>query len=682
MASQEPVAPIAERVPKIETVHGEVCTDDYSWLRQKSDPKVAAYLRAENAYTDAVLAPTVQLQELLYEEILSHIEQSDEEVPSLYRDWLYYSRTEEGKQYPIYCRKQNSQGASEEITLDLNEMSKSVPFLSVAAYEVNDAGDILAYSTDTTGFREYKTQFKNLTSGEILPDTMERTGSVAWAADNKTVFYTVEDHAKRDYRVYKHRLGSDPASDELIYEETDELFRVGVSRTKSGGYLVITSASFTASEVRYLAAETPDKEWRLVSPRRSMHEYYVEHHGDHFVILTNDKGKNFRVVTAPLNDPVESEWKQLVPHRTEVMVESVLCFRDHLVLYEREGGLEHLRVFQASSSWDTGVRLEFPEPAYTLSPVSNNDFEAGFLRLNYQSMVTPPSTIDYDMNTHTPNLRKQVHVPGGFDPANYESFRVFAPAADGEQIPVAIVRLKGTQSGAPTLLSAYGAYGISSPARFSSAVLALLDRGVVFAVAQIRGGGDLGKRWHDEGRMMNKRNTFTDFIAASQYLISAGYSDPTKLNITGGSAGGLLMGAVTNMRPDLFNAVISLVPFVDVINTMLDESLPLTVGEFEEWGNPKIKSNYDYMRSYCPYSNLEAKAYPAILVKTSFNDSQVMYWEPAKYVAKLRTLKTDSRPLLLKTNMDGGHGGSSGRYDRIKEIALNYAFLLQQCGLT
>jgi oligopeptidase B len=670
------------RIPATSTLHGDLREDDYAWLRDKGDPRVAEYLNAENTYVDAALNHTKPLQVELYNEILSHIEQTDEEAPYPYRGYLYYTRTQEGMQYPIYCRKLRSIEAAEEVTLDLNKMAVGVDFLSIGAYDISDDGDLVAFSTDTTGFREYTLQFKNLKSGELLPDRIEKTVAVAWASDNRSVFYTVEDHAKRAYRVYRHTLGS--ATDVLIYEETDEMFRIHVNRSRSSEYLFITSQSLTATEVRYITASSPDADWKLVCRRSKMHEYYLDHHADSFYILTNSTGINFRIVTAPVQNPAIETWVEIVPHRPDVMLESALCFRSHLALHEREDGLPHIRIFSLTDDNQSSFRIGFPEPAYTVSPTANHEFDTDTIRYGYQSMVTPPSTFDFDMKQRTAKLVKQTRVPGGFDSNNYEARRVFATAPDDARVPISLVRRKGVvQDGsAPLFLYGYGSYGLSMPAGFSSSILALLDRGFVYAIAHIRGGGELGKAWHDSGRMFNKKNTFSDFIASAEMLVTEGYADASKVVISGGSAGGLLMGAVVNMRPDLFRAVISKVPFVDVINTMLDETLPLTVGEFEEWGNPKVKKEYDYIKSYCPYTNLEELSYPAMLVKTSFNDSQVMYWEPAKYVARLRTLKTDSHPLLLKTNMAGGHGGSSGRYDRIHEIALDYAFILDQLGNT
>ncbi len=677
LASPQP--PVAKRMPKVDVYHGDRREDDYFWLREKSNPEVAAYLEAENAYTNAVMAPTQALQEKLYQEMLSHIKQTDADVPYRYGDYFYYQRTEEGKQYRIYCRKHGSLDAPEEITLDLNALAEGQSFLSLGSYEISDDGHLLAYRLDYTGFRQYTLQVKDLRIGETLPDRIEKTDAVTWAADNTTLFYIVEDSAKRPYRLYRHRLG-DP-EDTLLYEETDEMFALGVGRSRSKQYLFLTSASHTTSEVRYLPADEPEGDWRRVVAREPKHEYYLDHHGDLFYIRTNSGGENFRLVTAPVTNPARQMWQEVVPHRPDVMLEGVACFANHYVLTEQEQGLPHLRV----TALRTGNvhRISFPEPAYSVFLTANREWETTTLRYSYQSLVTPTSIFDYDMDTRATTLRKRTEVPGGFDRDDYVSERLYAMASDGVQIPISLVYRKGLQKDGqnPLYLSAYGSYGFPTHVTFDSKRLSLLDRGVVVAVAHIRGGGEMGKAWHNAGRMLHKRNTFTDFIAVAEFLLTQKYGAQNRLVISGGSAGGLLMGAVTNMRPDLFRAVISYVPFVDVINTMMDASLPLTVGEYEEWGNPNKLEEYAYMKTYCPYTNLEQKAFPALLVKTSFNDSQVMYWEPAKYVARLRTLKTDAHPLLLKTNMAAGHGGASGRYDQLRETAFDYAFLLWQVGI-
>ena len=687
--------PIARREPVEHVLHGDRRVDHYAWLRHKENPEVIAYLNAENAYTDAILRPTEPLQEKLYQEMLGRILQTDLSVPFRLRGYLYYTRTEEGKQYAFHCRRRGTDGAEEELLLDLNQLVEGHSFLGLGSFEVSEDNHLLAYSTDTTGFRQYALQIKDLRTGATLPERFERVTSVAWASDNRTLFYTVEDETtKRSHRLYRHVLGfAEP--DRLLYEETDERFRIEVERTRSGGFLLLSIASHTTSEVRYLRADQPTDEFRLIAPREDIHEYYADHHpgsapnatGGLFYIRTNSSGRTFRLMAVPVGDPRREFWREVIPNRPEVMLSAAEAFQTHLVLFEREGGLPYIRIVDLTADAPNALaashRIEFEEPAYNASIGENPEFGATHLRFQYESFVTPRSVFDYDVRTRERVLRKQQPVLGGYDPAKYVSERLHATGSDGTRVPLSIVYRRDTprDRSAPLLLYGYGSYGISAPVNFSSNRLSLLDRGVIYAVAHVRGGGELGKPWHDAGRMRQKRNTFTDFIAAAEHLIAQRYTTPQKLVMEGGSAGGLLMGAVTNMRPELFRMVITHVPFVDVLNTMLDASLPLTVGEYEEWGNPQIAKDYFYMKSYCPYTNLERKAYPAILAKTGLNDSQVMYWEPAKYVAKLRTLKTDPNPLLLKINMGAGHGGASGRYDYLREIALDYAFLLTQLGI-
>jgi oligopeptidase B len=674
-----PIPPIAEKNPKADMIHGDKRVDNYFWLREKANPKVVEYLQAENAYAEQMLAPTKPLQEKLYQEMLGRIKQTDLSVPYRDGEYFYYSRTEQGKQYSIYCRKKGSLEAPEEITLDLNELAKGHKFMGLGAYQVSDDGNLLAYSLDSTGFRQYTLYIKDLRSGQLLPDKVDKTVSVVWAGDNKTLFYSTEDHAKRPYRLYRHTLGA--SSDELIYEEKDELFRFYTGRSRSKNYIFMFINSLTTSEVRYLSANQPNSEWKIVAPRQQDREYEVDHHGDLFYLLVNDTGRNFRLVSAPISDPSPQNWKELIPHRSDVMLTGMDFFANHYVIYERKNGLPEIRITDFRSGQSHNIA--FPEPVYSAFASTNREWNTNKLRYSYQSLVTPSSIFDYDMDTRTSTLQKQTEVLGGYEAKQYASERLYAMAKDGARIPISLVYKKDFKRDgkAPMLLGGYGSYGASSNVGFSSNRLSLLDRGFVVAIAHIRGGGEMGKAWHDQGRMLHKMNTFTDFIAAGEFLIAQKYTAKDRLVIEGGSAGGLLMGAVTNLRPDLFKAVVSHVPFVDVINTMLDASLPLTVQEYEEWGNPNKKEEYDYMKQYCPYTNLAAKTYPAILVKTSFNDSQVMYWEPAKYVAKLRSLKTDKNPLLFVTNMGAGHGGSSGRYDRLREIALDYAFMLQQVGI-
>jgi len=679
-AMTPPEPPKAKKVPKVTELHGERLVDNYYWLREKGRAEVIAHLEAENAYTGAVMRQSESLQKALYDEMLRRIKQTDTSAPVRDHGFYYYSRTTEGQQYPIYCRRRGSLDAPEEITLDLNELARGEKFMALGAYSVSDDGRLLAYSTDNTGFRQYKLRVKDLTTGEILPELVERVTSVAWAADTKTIFYTVEDDTKRSYRLYRHPLG-DGSRDELVYEEKDELFRIDVHRTRSREFLLLDIDSHTTSEVRYLRAWQPGGEWKVLSPREHEHEYSVEHHGGEFYIRTNSSGRNFSLVSVPVEDPRRENWKEIIPHRQSVMLESMGFFANHYVLAERENGLQHLRV--TSLSTGASHRIDFPEPAYAAYPGANPEFDTTTFRFNYESMVTPPSVFDYDVEKRERKLVKQTEVLGGYDSQRYLSERLHARAVDGTRIPISIVYRKGLKrdGSAPLLLYGYGSYGFPLAPTFSSNRLSLLDRGVVFAIAHIRGGGEMGKVWHDQGRMMHKKNTFTDFISAAEYLIAEKFTSKPRLVIEGGSAGGLLVGAVTNMRPDLFHAVVALVPFVDVVNTMLDTSLPLTVGEFEEWGNPHKKAEYDYIRGYSPYDNVERKAYPTILVRTSLNDSQVMYWEPAKYVAKLREMKTDRNLLLFRINMSAGHGGSSGRYDALKDTAFDYAFILGQLGI-
>jgi oligopeptidase B len=673
--------PRAERVAHVTSVHGEQRVDHYHWLRNKDDAVVRAHLEGENAYTQAVMAHTAQFRETLYREMLARIQETDMDVPYREGAYEYYSRTEKGKDYPILCRRQ-VRAPAEEITLDLNALAQGHEFFALGAYDVSLDARLLAFSTDLTGFREYTLQVKDLASGELLPLRIEKARSVTWANDSRTLFYVLEDDAKRAYRLYRHVLGT--TAHELLFEETDARFSIGISQSRSRAWLFLTSHSATTSEVRYLSADRPLDALALAVPRRHEHEYYLDHHpahgGDRFWIVTNDRGRNFRLVTAPVADPREANWSELIGHREDVMLEGVDLFVRHCVLHERAGGFPRLRVMHLA---DGAIHaIEVPETASSVHGGANAEFDTDVYRFVYESLVTPDSVFDYDMNTRSRTLLKQRPVLGGYDPAQYGSEVTYADAADGTRVPVSLVyrrdqRAAGAQ---PMLLTGYGAYGFPYDVHFGSTRLSLLDRGVIVATAHIRGGGELGKRWHDEGRMLAKKNTFNDFIAAAEHLIARGYTSPGQLVIEGGSAGGLLMGAVTNLRPELFKAVVADVPFVDVINTMLDSSLPLTTGEYEEWGNPEERAYYDYMLSYSPYDNIQPRAYPAMLVETSLNDSQVMYWEPAKYVAKLRAVKTDSNPLLLKINMEAGHGGASGRYDYLREIAFTYAFILWQLG--
>jgi oligopeptidase B len=671
---------MAEKKSKTTNIHGETLVDDYFWLREKTNPAVLAHLKAEDAYAEELMKPTAPLQEKLYNEMLSHIKQTDVAVPYRWGDYFYYTRTEEGKQYPIFCRKHGSTDAPEEVVIDENELAKGQKFMSIGLFAPSDDGNLLAYSTDNTGYRQYTLQIKDLRTGKLLPDTAERVNYLAWATDNKTVFYVTEDAVtKRSDKFFRHVLGTDKT--DLLYDEKDELFDIGAFRSRDKAVVFLNSASKTSTDVRYLPANDPTASLKLILARQPEHEYDVDHRGDLFYIRTNKGAKNFRIVTAPVSDPSEKNWKEFVEHRPAVKVEGIDLFADYAVLSEWENGLQQLEVLNFKTNKRN--RIQFPEPVYSAGLSGNREFNTSVVRYEYDSLVTPLSTFDYDMNTGKSTLLKQTEVPGGFDRTNYKAERVFATAADGTKIPISVVYRKGVKldGSAPMLLYGYGSYGISIPPTFSSRRLSMLDRGVVYAIAHIRGGGELGEEWRQAGRMMNKLNTFTDFIASAEALVKMKYTSSDRLVIEGGSAGGLLMGAVSNMRPDLFKAVVSHVPFVDVLNTMLDASLPLTTSEYIEWGNPNEKPAFEYMKQYSPYDNVAKKNYPAMLVKVSLNDSQVPYWEGTKLVAKLRAMKTDNNPLLLKVNFGAGHGGASGRYDALRETAFDYAFMLWQMGI-
>jgi oligopeptidase B len=686
--------PIARIEHKETLLHGAVLVDDYAWLRDKENPEVTAYLEAENAYADAIMKPLSGLREELYQEMLSHMKQTDVSVPFRDGDWWYYTRTEEGLQYPIHCRTHGSPNATEDtpqqVILDGNQLAVGHAFFAIGATDISSDGRWLAYTTDTTGFRQYTLHVKDLETGETLAYEVERVGSVTWAADSKTLFYTVEDEEqKRQFQLFRHCVGQ-TTKDVLVYQEDDERFNVGAGRTRDGKYIVMESASHITSESWVLAADQPEGQFTLISPREDEHEYSIDHRNGLWFIRTNDRGRNFRLVTAPVATPGREHWVERIPHRDGVVIEEIDLFADFFVACEREGGLPRLRLWRfdgagAESGAEAAAagEISFPEPAYDAHPHVNRVFDTPNFRYGYQSLVTPASVFEYEVANGASTLLKQFEVPGGFDRTLYASERVHAIAADGVEVPVSLVYRKDKRELGrnPLYVYGYGSYGYSLPLGFSSNRLSLLDRGVVMAYAHIRGGGDLGEPWHDAGKMLVKRNTFTDFVACVEHLTAAGFGDPARVAIEGGSAGGLLMGAVVNLKPEIFRAVLSHVPFVDVMNTMLDASLPLTVPEYEEWGNPNEAAAFAYMLSYSPYDNLKAASYPAMLVKTSLNDSQVMYWEPAKYVAKLRTLKTDDHALLLVTNMEAGHGGASGRYDYLKEIALDYAFLLRELEL-
>ena len=686
IAQQAPVPPVASCIEHKVVWHGETIVDPYFWLREKSNPEVARYLEAENAYTENMTKDLKPLQEALYKEMLGRIKQTDLSVPVRRGKFYYYSRTEEGKQYPIYCRKEAAADGSfnpkagEFIMLDQNEMAKGLPFLSIGATSVSDDDHLLAYATDTTGFRQYVLHVKDLRTGQVLPDAAERVTSGEWAADNKTIFFTTEDKVtKRSNQLWRLVLGGKP---ELLFEEKDELYDIGIGRTKDKKYLLLETRSTDTWETSYLDASAPGGVFKVVLPREKGHKYNLEHRDGLFYIRTNKGAKNFRAVTAPVSDPGPGNWKRFLPHNPETLLDDLEVFKDYAVAHQKSKGLNRFRVLSfRSGSWH---EVTFPEAVYSAFGGDTPEFDTRMFRMNYQSLITPSSVYDYDLETRKRTLLKQEEVLGGYDSARYSTERLWATARDGVKVPISIVYRKGFRRDgtAPLWLYGYGSYGFGTAATFSSDRLALLDRGLAFAIAHIRGGDEMGEAWHDDGMLMKKKNTFTDFTDCAAYLVAEKWTAKDRLLIEGGSAGGLLMGAVTNMRPDLFKAVHSAVPFVDVMNTMMDASLPLTVGEYLEWGNPNEKAAYDYMKSYSPYDNLERKDYPAILVTTSFNDSQVMYWEPAKYVAKFRTLKTDKNALLLKCKMEpAGHGGASGRYDRLKDTAFEYAWMLKQVGI-
>jgi len=682
LGQTNPTPPVAPREDHREMRHGATVVDDYFWLREKSNPKVVAYLEAENAYTTTMTKGLQPFEDALYKELLGRVKQTDLSVPTPRRGYFYYSRTEEGKQYPIQCRRKGTMQAPEEVLLDPNELGKAHQFVGVGAFVVSDDQNLLAYTVDFTGFRQYALQVKDLRTGQTLPDSTERVTSVEWAADNKTLFLVTEDAVtKRSDKLWRHVLGS--AQFDELYNEKDELYDIGIGKTRDMKFLALQIEAKDTSEVRYISADRPTEPFKLLLARQKGQRYYLDHREGLFYIRTNQPGHNFAVVTAPVSDPSPKNWKPFIAHRDGVRIQDIDLFRDFAVSVEKSDALNQLRVYNfKTKAWKS---IPFPEPVYSAFPGGTPDWESSTYRYNYQSFITPSSTFDYDVRTGESTLLKQQEVLGGYDPKQYASERLWATARDGVKVPISIVYKKGfARDGSGALfLYGYGSYGFGTPATYSSNRVSLLDRGMAYAIAHIRGGDEMGEQWREDGMLMKKKNTFQDFIDCAEYLIDQKWTTNDRLVIEGGSAGGLLMGAVVNMRPDLFKAVHAAVPFVDVMNTMMDASLPLTVGEYLEWGNPNEKAAYDYMKTYSPYDNLEKRAYPAILVTTSFNDSQVMYWEPAKYVARLRALKTDANPLLLKIKMEpAGHGGASGRYDRLHDTAFEYAWLLTQVGIT
>jgi oligopeptidase B len=677
-------APVARVVPHEETRFGTKVVDNYYWLREKSNPEVIKYLEQENAYTAAMTRDLKPFEDALYNEMLSHVKQTDLDVPVRRGDYFYYSRTQEGKQYPIHCRKKGSmEGNKEEILLDLNELAQGKKFVGLGAFVVSDDQNLLAYTLDYTGYRQYTLHVKDLRTGATLPDAIDRVDSVAWAGDNRTLFLTTEDEiTKRVNRAWRHTIGQKDV--DPLYEEKDDAFELNVDKTRDKKYVLLGASSTDTSDVRYLRADQPQGAFTLFLPREKGQRYFVDHREDLFYIRSNKGATNFQVFTALVDDPNPKNWNVFIAHDKDVLVENIELFRNFAVEVERSQALNRLRVFDFKSrKWSA---IAFPEPLYSVFPGDTPEFTSTTYRYRYQSLVTPQSVFDYDTETGKSILRKQQEVPGGYDPSQYVSERQWVTVRDGVKVPLSIVYKKGFQRDGtrPLLLNGYGAYGIAMPATFSASRLVLLDRGVAFVMAHIRGGTDLGEQWHDNGKLMHKRNTFNDFIDCAEYLIREKWTSSEHLLIEGGSAGGLLMGAVVNMRPDLFRAVHLAVPFVDVMNDMFDPSLPLTTTDYPEWGNPtNDKGVYDYIRSYSPYDNLHPAAYPAMLVTESLNDSQVVYWEAPKFVAKARSLNTDKNPILLKMKMDpAGHGGASGRYDQLRDRAFECAWLLSQVDIT
>ena len=680
--------PIARKIPKQFALHGDVRTDDYYWMRDREDPRVVEYLEAENAYTDAVMEPAKPLEEKIYDEILGRIRQTDLSVPVRDGTFFYYTRTEEGKQYPIWCRKRNSLDAPEEVLLDGNLLAEGLEYFSLGGLDLSEDHNLLAYSVDNDGSERFTIHVKNLTTGELLEDTIPNTSfGLNWAGDNLTLFYSTFDETHRPDKVHRHVLGTDVDEDEIVFTEADPQFTFEVHRTLSKRFLIIDSVNASrTSETHFLDAYYPEQPFRVVEPRRDGIEYYVTHHhsaaaGDRFLIRTNEGAPLFQLMSVPVDDPSRKNWSELVAERPEITLDSVDAFARFLVLETRERGLPRLQVCDLETQTDHYI--EFPEPAYTVQPEGNREYDTTTLRFVYTSLITPASVFDYDMVTQSRELKKQTEVLGGYDPESYQSERVMATTTDGKQVPISMVYRAGLQRNGqnPTMLYAYGSYGLNSDPVFSHSVLSLLDRGFIYAIAHIRGGAEYGRSWFEEGRMLHKRNTFSDFISCGEHLIRENYTSAARMAAMGGSAGGLLMGAVSNMRPDLVRSIVARVPFVDVVTTMLDPTIPLTTGEYDQWGNPEQQIYYDYMKSYSPYDNVTAQAYPNLLITTGLNDPRVAFWEPAKWTAKLRAIKTDNNLLLLKTNLGAGHGGPSGRYEQIRETAFIYSFLLFTMGI-
>lgn len=682
--------PIARRVPHVLSEHGDERTDDWYWLRDRDDPEVIAYLEAENAYSDAMLAPLTPLRDRIFDEIKARVQEDDESAPVAEGAWEYTSRTSEGSQYATHCRRPRGAGPdAARVVLDENVLSADGEYFALGGFEVTPDHSVLAYSVDFNGGERYTLRFRDLTTGADLPDVVDNvTYGLAWADDGRTCFYIRPDDAMRPNEVWRHALGTPAADDVLVLREDDERFYLGVERTRSGRFVLLDASSKLTSEVWFIPTDAPESEPRVIAPRDHGHEYAVEHHwseerGDRFLIITNQGGsaRNFELVAAPCVDPARQYWTPIVPHRDDVKLDAVNAFAEHFVLSERAHGLERLRVMHVESG--EMHELELPDPVYSVWVGPTPEFETSTLRYGYTSLVAPVTDVDYDMNTRAAKVVKTQPVLGGYDPGHYESARLWATASDGTQIPISVVHRRDTplDGTAPALLYGYGSYEISTDPSFRASRLSLLDRGFVFAIAHIRGGGEMGREWYEAGRLEHKMNTFTDFIACAEHLVAHGYTSPARLAARGGSAGGLLMGAIANLRPDLFAAIVAEVPFVDVVTTMLDPSLPLTITEWEEWGDPREADAYARMKAYSPYDNVRAAAYPALLVTTGLNDPRVQYWEPAKWVAKLRVLSTSNTPMYLRTEMGAGHGGPSGRYDAWRDEAIVLAFVCAAVGV-
>jgi len=684
MHSQIPQPPRPAKKPYKMEIHGHVRVDDYYWMNERDSKEVIDYLNAENAYTNAVLKHTKDFQETLFNEMVGRIKQTDLSVPYRLRGYYYYSRYDEGKEYPIYCRKKGSLDAAEEVMLDVNKLAEGHSYCDVVGLTVSPDNNLLAYGVDFVSRRKYTLYIKNLLTGEVMEKTVENTdGSYVWANDNKTLFYDIKDEVTlRSFKIRRHILGTPASADTDVYEENDETFSCSVYKSKSEEYIFIGSYSTLTSEIRFIKASEPWGEFKILQPRERDHLYSAEHFKDHFYINTNWNAKNFRLMKTPIIQTGKENWVEVIPHRKDVLIDGFEIFKQYLVLEERQNGLNQLHV----KSWDGKVDylIDFTEPTYSVALNVNMDFDTEVLRYSYTSLITPHSVYDFNMRTRHKTLLKQQEVLGGYDARLYESKRLYATATDGTKIPISLVYKRGIQLDGknPLLLYGYGSYGVSMDPYFSSARLSLIDRGFIFAIAHIRGGQEMGRQWYEDGKLLKKKNTFTDFIDCALYLIDQKYTSPQHLYCMGGSAGGLLIGAVVNMRPNLFKGAIAQVPFVDVVTTMLDESIPLTTGEFDEWGNPKDKTYYDYMLSYSPYDNVTRQPYPNMLITTGYHDSQVQYFEPAKWVAKLRENNTGSSKILFFCEMEAGHGGKSGRFQRLREIALEYAFLLDLEGIS